>query len=111
MVTDIRPPPPRRRSRGRLVIAVALAAAVRPPGPEETALEGVNTFFERRPAVARVGVAFLPALLLGGGVSVHWQDWILFRNRVNFGVADPQFERDVGFYVFQLPFLSFLVDW
>ena len=94
-----------------LLIAERLAPAVRPPGPEETALEGVNSFFDRRPALARVGVAFLPALLVGGGVGGHWHDWILVRNRVDFGVADPQFGRDVGFYVFQLPFLSFLVDW
>jgi hypothetical protein len=26
-------------------------------------------------------------------------------------VKDPQFHRDVGFYVFKLPFLSFVVDW
>ena len=94
-----------------LFIADRVAPAVRPPGPEESALEGVHVFFDRRPAVARVVVALLPALLVGGGVSRHWHDWILFRNRVSFGVDDPQFGRDVGFYVFQLPFISFLVDW
>jgi uncharacterized membrane protein (UPF0182 family) len=30
-----------------------------------------------------------------------------FRNAVPFHVKDPQFHRDVGFYVFTLPFLSF----
>ena len=94
-----------------LFIADRLSPAFRPPGPEESALEGVNAFFDRWPALARVVVALLPALLVGGGVSAHWQDWILFRNRVGFGVDDPQFGRDVGFYVFQLPFVSFLVDW
>ena len=29
----------------------------------------------------------------------------------SFGIKDPQFHKDIGFYVFQLPFLSFLVDW
>ena len=28
-----------------------------------------------------------------------------------FGVRDPQFHKSVSFYVFKLPFLSFLVDW
>jgi uncharacterized protein len=92
-------------------IADRLAPAVRPFGPEEATLEPVNAVFDRRPALARVGVAFLPALLVGAGVSRHWNDWILFRNRVDFGVDDPQFGRDIGFYVFQLPFVSFLVDW
>ena len=105
-----------------MVVAVALgwvnifladrfAPPFRPPGPEETALEPVNVFFDRWPALARILAASLPALLIGGGVAGHWNDWILFRNRVDFGVADPQFGRDVGFYVFQLPFVSFLMDW
>ncbi len=94
-----------------LFVADRLAPSVRPPGPEEDALAGVNAVFDRRPAVIRSLVALLAALFVGGGVSAHWQDWILFRNRVDFGVADPQFGRDVGYYVFQLPFLSFVIDW
>jgi uncharacterized membrane protein (UPF0182 family) len=94
-----------------LFIADRLAPRFRPPGPEEDALEPVNAFFDRRPALARILVAVVPALFVGGGVSSHWKDWILFRNRVEFGIADPQFGRDVGFYVFQLPFVSFLIDW
>jgi uncharacterized protein len=94
-----------------LFIADRLAPRIRPPGPEESALEPLNAVLDRRPGLSRVAVAFLPALLLGAGVSGRWHDWILFRNEVNFGVDDPQFGRDVGFYVFQLPFVSFLVDW
>ena len=29
----------------------------------------------------------------------------------SFHVTDPQFHKDVGFYVFKLPFLTFIVDW
>ena len=35
----------------------------------------------------------------------QWQTWLLFRNSTSFGVADAQFGADVGFYVFELPFL------
>ena len=45
------------------------------------------------------------------GRSAQWQNWILFRHGGNFGVTDPQFHKDVGFYVFKLPFLTFVVDW
>ena len=41
----------------------------------------------------------------------HWQDWLLFRNSTSFGVEDAQFGADVGFYVFELPFISFVLDW
>ena len=44
-------------------------------------------------------------------MSAEWNSWILFTNGGDFGIDDPQFGRDVGFYVFQLPFLSFVVDW
>ena len=33
----------------------------------------------------------------------------IFRNRVDFGIVDQQFGIDVGFYVFQLPFLHSLL--
>src|SRR5690606_7215250 len=41
----------------------------------------------------------------------QWRDWLLFRHSRSFGVSDPQFGVDVSFYVFELPFLSFAVDW
>jgi hypothetical protein len=34
-----------------------------------------------------------------------------FLNRTSFGHTDPIFGKDVGFYVFELPFYSFLQDW
>ena len=30
---------------------------------------------------------------------------------MRFGQLDPLFHRDASFFVFRLPFLSFLVDW
>jgi uncharacterized protein len=96
---------------GNLWLAARLAPEFRPPGPEEDALQVVHAVVERRPAVIRLVVALALALLFGLGVIGRWEDWILFRNHVSFGVDDPQFGRDVGFYVFQLPFLSFVLDW
>ena len=58
-----------------------------------------------------LAVSLVFALVAGVGVSGQWRDWILFTNRVDFGVKDEQFGLDVGFYVFQLPFLSFVVSW
>jgi uncharacterized membrane protein (UPF0182 family) len=41
----------------------------------------------------------------------EWNNWLLFSHAQDFGVSDPQFGRDIGFYVFQLPFYTFLVEW
>ncbi len=46
----------------------------------------------------------------GTAISAHWNDALLFFNAVPFGKADPVFLRDMGFYIFRLPFLSFVVD-
>jgi uncharacterized membrane protein (UPF0182 family) len=66
-----------------------------------------------RPYSRRVyaAIALLLALIAASGTIGEWQNWILFRHGVNFGVRDPQFHRDVGFFVFKLPFLTFLYNW
>ena len=66
-----------------------------------------------RPYAGRiyVALAFVLALIGASGTIGQWNNWILFRHGGNFGVTDPQFHKDVGFYVFKLPFLTFVVDW
>ncbi|MHB8464514.1 MAG: UPF0182 family membrane protein [Acidimicrobiales bacterium] len=59
----------------------------------------------------RLGVAAAFALVLGLGQSGQWNAWILFRNAQKFHIPDPQFHKDLGYYVFRLPFLQNLVGW
>jgi hypothetical protein len=48
----------------------------------------------------------LPTLIaLGSGVAA-WDEFLKFFNGTDFGIADPVFNRDAGFYVFSLPFLQ-----
>jgi uncharacterized membrane protein (UPF0182 family) len=69
-----------------------------------------NTLGYHRVAVRTVASLVL-ALAVGVGASNQWQHWLLFVNHQAFPGVDPQFGRNVGFFVFRLPFLSFLVDW
>ena len=94
-----------------LLIAGRLAPEIRPPGPEEDMVSRVHDLVSARPGLFRVVVAFLFSLLSASGVSGRWEEWLLFVNRREFGVSDPLFDTDIGFYVFRLPFLSFLVGW
>lgn len=94
-----------------LFVADRLAPRYRPRGPEEEMLERYHDVVGPRAGWVRVGVAGLFALIAGAGVASQWDSWILFTNRVDFGVEDPQFGTDIGFYVFQLPFLTFLTSW
>jgi uncharacterized protein len=94
-----------------LLIADRLAPRFRPPGPEEEVIERYHEIVGGRTGLVRAGVALLFALIAGVGVSGQWNSWLLFVNAQDFGTTDPQFGMDIGFYVFRLPFLTFLVDW
>ena len=95
-----------------LIIADRLAPRYRSAaGPEDEIIERYRTYVAPYSGRLRVLVALFFALVMGGGVSAEWRSWILFQNSVNWGVKDPQFHKDIGFYVFRLPFLEFVVGW
>ncbi len=94
-----------------LYIADKLAPRFRPNGPEEEMVERYHELIRGRTALVRTGVSLLFALIAGSPASSEWTSWLLFRNSQSFGVKDPEFGKDVGFYVFQLPFLNFGVGW
>ncbi len=43
--------------------------------------------------------------------SAQWENLLLFLNPTPFGVVDPLFQKDIGFYVFQLPLLLHIYGW
>ncbi len=55
--------------------------------------------------------AAVAALLAGWIAATQWQSFLLFSHAMPFGVRDPLFQRDVGFYVFRLPFITGLYQW
>ncbi|MDN5858467.1 MAG: UPF0182 family protein [Pseudonocardia sp.] len=58
--------------------------------------------------VALGGVTGLSAALLALG---DWQVVLQYLNSTPFGVTDPEFGLDVGFYAFDLPFYRYLLNW
>lgn len=70
-----------------------------------------HEIFGHRRGVLRVAFALVLGVFMGAGASAQWKDWILFTNRVSFGKSDATFHRDIGFYVFRLPFIEFLTSW
>ncbi|MER0091823.1 UPF0182 family protein [Corynebacterium sp. KPL2838] len=62
-----------------------------------------------------MGVLFkvIPAIvgIIAGFIGQsHWRDVMLFLNGQDFGVQDPQFHHDLGFYAFSLPVLQIVVS-
>ena len=87
-----------------------LGAAGSSAWPEEELLARYHDLVAGRSRLCAV-VSFFFALLAAAGVQSQWEEWLLFVNRQDFGITDPQFGTDIGFYLFQLPFLTYVVDW
>ena len=47
----------------------------------------------------------------GTSGSTMWRSWLLFKNSTEFGVKDPQFNMDISFFAFRLPFWQTLIGW
>ena len=51
------------------------------------------------------------SFVMGSQASGSWQTFLEFLHASRFGIADPIFSKDAGFYVFRLPFYNFLQGW
>ncbi len=47
-------------------------------------------------------------LMAGSVASGRWLDWQIFANAVPFSSTDPLFGKDIGFYIFRLPFIQYV---
>ncbi|MDQ1455433.1 MAG: uncharacterized protein QOH28_1053, partial [Actinomycetota bacterium] len=94
-----------------LVVADRIAPRYRGTGPEDEIIERYRGYVAPYAGRVRVLVAAFFSLIMGSGVSAQWQSWILFSNSTSFGIKDPQFHKDISFYVFRLPFLQFAAGW
>lgn len=59
----------------------------------------------------RLAVAVVVGILGGLAASASWQTFLLWANRSSFPGVDPQFHKNIGFFVFELPFYNSLLGW
>ena len=94
-----------------LTVADRRSTATRATGPEDEFVQRYRETVGPHAGKVRVVLSVIFALLVGTSAAGQWNAWLEFRNAVNFGVTDPQFHKDVGFFVFKLPFYSWLLSW
>ncbi len=65
------------------------------------------------PYVKRIygAIALILGFLAGLNAQSQWKNLALFLHPQHFANVDPVFHKNIGFYVFTLPFLSFVVTW
>jgi hypothetical protein len=66
-----------------------------------------------RPYAKRIYAAIALVMGIAAGLNAigQWQKYIMFANSQSFHISDPLFHKDLGFYIFTLPFVSFVVTW
>ncbi len=96
---------------GNLLVARRLRPFTVPSTPEQAQIQRYREMADPYLPLLIIGVAVVFGLTSGVAVSAQWESFLLFMNGHEVGVTDPQFGTDVGFYLFQLPFLSFLQTW
>lgn len=74
-------------------------------------LERYRAQIEPIKRAALIGIFVAIFYFAGTAGSRFWESWMLFRNATPFGVTDPQFNRDISFFAFTLPFWQSMVGW
>lgn len=81
-----------------------------PSTPEQATLDQYREAVEPLRKVVMIAAPVLIGFFAGAAASSQWRTVLLAFNGVDFGTKDPQFGTDVGFYVFSLPAMRFVVS-
>ena len=92
-------------------LAYRLRPEHRPVAAEPQGLEAYRLVIDPHRKAALAVVLGLTALISGLTAAASWRTWLLFANRVPFGVKDPQFRLDVSFYTFDYPFIRMVLSY
>src|SRR5215475_15863899 len=95
--------------------ALALAYRTRPVfvptnGPNDPVAR-YRTAVMARLRLVGIGVPVVIGLFTGFLIQAYWDRVQLFIHGGSFGIADPQFGKDLGFYAFDLPFYQLVLGY
>jgi len=91
---------------GNLVLATRFAPRTETPWPWD-----ITSQLRKLSKWSIIAGTILLSLIFGLVAQGNWQVVLQFLNGQSFGVTDPVFHNEVGFYVFSLPFWYFLRGW
>lgn len=82
-----------------------------PGGPDDELLQRFQDWIDGKELRVRTAVSAFFGIMIGLGAAMWWEHFLLFRNGGSWGVDDPVFDRDIGLYIFDLPFFRDLFGW
>ena len=93
-----------------VVLAYRFRPLFRPTSAEQASLDRYREVVDPLRRWLLVAVAAILGLFAGSSGSGEWRQFLLWRHGQDFGTRDAYFHKDVGFYVFELPWLHYLVN-
>ncbi|MFQ3548156.1 MAG: UPF0182 family protein, partial [Armatimonadota bacterium] len=96
---------------GNLWYARKISPAPRESSIEMQLLEKLGSFARRGVGILIFIVSVFISVMVGLETANHWESFLKYRNAIPFGEVDPIFNNDIGFYVFQLPFIKYINGW
>lgn len=94
-----------------LVIPYRARPMVWPSSPGERALAQYRQVIDPARRHVVIGLPLLFGIMGGLAAAAQWEPYLLWRNGQGTGVKDPHFGNDVGYYLFDLPWYSFVVGY
>lgn len=96
---------------GNLWYARKIAPPPSPLGIEQQLMQRLGRLARRGIGLLIFGGSIVISAMVALEAAVHWQEWLMYFHSTPFGKTDPLFHKDIGFYVFQLPLISYLYHW
>ncbi len=94
---------------GSMIVAYRSRPVYAPVSTEQASLDRYRESIEPLRRLVVVAIPIALGLFAGSAASQEWKTLLLWWNGESFGRTDPQFGLDVGFFVFTLPWLQFVV--
>ena len=64
-----------------------------------------------KPRISLIAIAVLLSAVFGSIAAGNWTIFLRFFNPSQFDLVDPQFGRDIGFYIFSFPLWNLIESW
>jgi uncharacterized membrane protein (UPF0182 family) len=93
-----------------MVVAFRVRPLFHPQSPEQSGLDRYRQAVTPIRTWLVIGVSVLLGLFAGTSGAGEWRNYMLWRNGVPFDRRDAYFQKDIGFFVFDLPWYHFLID-
>lgn len=96
---------------GNLWYARRIAPPPSPMGLEQQLIERLGTLARRGIGLVIFLGSIIVSIMVALAAATYWKEWLMYSNATPFHKVDPVFGKDIGFYVFSLPFIQYIYGW